>query len=331
MNLRTILTRFGIYLVLVALLVFFSFGSPAFMTPENQFNILRQVSIVGIAAVGMTFVMITGGIDLSVGSIIGLVGVLCGMMMVKGGLNPWVASILAIAVGTAMGFINAFIINRFNVPPLIATLGMMTTWRGVAFLITDGLPVYGFPESFTALGQGYLWIIPIPVVVMALCFAAGWFVLNKFTIGRYVYGIGGNEEASRLSGINVKKVKYLVYTLAGFLFGVAGVMLLSRTNSGPPKAATGAEMDIITAVVLGGVSIKGGEGKITGVIAGMLIMGVLTNGMIITNVGDYLQRVVAGMVLIIAVAFDIYNQKRREIRAAKQGSINAESPVVSPN
>jgi ribose transport system permease protein len=272
----------------------------------------------------MTFVMLTGGIDLSVGSIIGLVGVLCGMMMVKGGLNPWVAAILSIAIGTAMGFINAFIINRFSVPPLIATLGMMTTWRGVAFMITNGLPVYGFPEVFTNLGQGYIWIVPIPVVVMAICFAVGWVVLNKFTIGRYVYGIGGNEEASRLSGINVKKVKYLVYTLAGFLFGIAGVMLLSRTNSGPPKAGTGAEMDIITAVVLGGISIKGGEGKLTGVIAGMLIMGVLTNGMIITNVGDYVQRVVAGMVLIVAVAFDIYNQKRRDTRLERQNTINAD-------
>ena len=316
MKTQKLLSQYGIYLVLLALVAFFSIASPVFLTPANLFNILRQVSIVGIAAVGMTFVMLTGGIDLSVGSILALVGVLCAMMMVRIGLDPWLAAVIAVGIGTVCGLINAFIICQFSIPPLIATLGMMTVWRGVAFLITNGMPVYGFPEAFTELGQGYIWIIPNPVVVMALCFAAGWFVLSRFSFGRYVYGIGGNEEASRLSGVNVNRVKYLVYTLAGFLFGIAGVMLLSRTNSGQPKAGTGAEMDIITAVVLGGISIKGGEGKITGVIAGVLIMGVLSNGMIITNTGDYVQRVVSGLVLIVAVGFDIYSQKRRETRAS---------------
>lgn len=310
MKIKQIFSRYGIYIVLIVMAAFFSAASQAFLTSENIFNILRQVAVVGTAAVGMTFVMLTGGIDLSVGSIIGVSGILTAELMVKG-VHPVLAVFIALISGVIMGLMNAFIINEFKVPPLIVTLGMMTTLRGVAYLVTGGLPVFGFTESFTLLGQGYIWIIPIPVLIMALAFLAGYIVLNKFTIGRYIYGIGGNEEASRLSGVNVKKIKYFVYAVSGFLCGLAGVVLLSRTNSGQPKAGTSYEMDIITGVVLGGVSITGGEGKITGVIAGVLIMGILSNGMIITNVGDYVQRIVQGMVLIVAVAFDCYNQNRK--------------------
>lgn len=310
MNVRQIFSKYGIYIVLVVMAAFFSLASKAFLTSENIFNILRQVAVVGTAAVGMTFVMLTGGIDLSVGSIIGVAGIVTAELMVKG-VHPVLAVLAALISGLVMGLINAFIINEFKVPPLIVTLGMMTTLRGLAYLVTGGLPVFGFTESFTLIGQGYIWIIPVPVIIMAVTFAAGYIVLNKFTIGRYIYGVGGNEEASRLSGINVKKIKYFVYSVSGFLCGLAGVVLLSRTNSGQPKAGTSYEMDIITGVVLGGVSITGGEGKLTGVIAGVLIMGILSNGMIITNVGDYVQRIVQGLVLIVAVAFDCYNQNRK--------------------
>lgn len=310
MRIRQIFSRYGIYIVLVAMAVYFSLASKAFLTTENIFNILRQVAVVGTAAVGMTFVMLTGGIDLSVGSIIGVAGIVTAELMVLG-IHPVLAVLIALAAGVVMGLLNALIINEFKVPPLIVTLGMMTTLRGVAYLVTGGLPVFGFTESFTLLGQGYIWVVPVPVIIMAVTFVAGYIVLNKFTIGRYIYGIGGNEEASRLSGVSVKKIKYFVYSVSGFLCGLAGVVLLSRTNSGQPKAGTSYEMDIITAVVLGGVSITGGEGKITGVIAGVLIMGILSNGMIITNVGDYVQRIIQGLVLIIAVAFDCYNQNRK--------------------
>jgi ribose/xylose/arabinose/galactoside ABC-type transport system permease subunit len=310
MSTRELFSRFGIYVVLVVMAVFFSLASPVFLTADNVFNILRQVAVVGTAAVGMTFVMLTGGIDLSVGSIIGVAGIVAAQLMVWG-VPPSFAAILALLAGLVMGLANAFIINRFHVPPLIVTLGMMTSLRGLAYLFTKGLPIFGFPESFTFLGQGYLWVVPVPVIVMVLAFLAGWLVLERFTIGRHIYGVGGNEEASRLSGVNVERVKYFVYAVSGLLCGLAGVVLLSRTNSGQPKAGTAYEMDIITAVVLGGVSIAGGEGRITGVIAGVLIMGILLNGMIITNVGDYVQRVVQGLVLIVAVAFDVYNQNRK--------------------
>ena len=314
MNIRNIFSKYGIYIVLVAMIIFFSFASSAFFTSDNIFNILRQVAVVGIAAVGMTFVMLTGGIDLSVGSIIGVSGIVTAQLMVLG-VHPVIAIIVALISGIIMGLINAFIINELKVPPLIVTLGMMTSLRGIAYLVTKGLPIFGFSESFTLIGQGYLWIIPVPVIIMALAFIAGYMVLNKFTIGRYIYGVGGNEEASRLSGVNVKKIKYFVYAVSGFLCGLAGVVLLARTNSGQPKAGSSYEMDIITAVVLGGVSISGGEGKITRVIAGVMIMGILSNGMIITNVGDYVQRVVQGLVLIAAVAFDCYNKSRNAKRS----------------
>ena len=312
MKTRDTFSKYGIYIVLILMIILFSLLSDAFLTPNNLFNILRQVAVVGTAAVGMTFVMLTGGIDLSVGSIIGVTGVVTASLMVAG-VHPLIAVLLALVSGVVMGWLNAFVINVFRVPPLIVTLGMMISLRGVAYLVTGGMPVFGFTEAFTFWGQGYIWIIPVPVLIMAVVFFAGYMLLDKFTIGRYIYGVGGNEEASRLSGINVKKIKYFVYSVSGFLCAVAGVVLLSRTNSGQPKAGTGYEMDIITGVVLGGVSITGGEGKITGVIAGVLIMGILSNGMIITNVGDYIQRIVQGLVLIIAVAFDSYNQNRKTL------------------
>lgn len=306
MKTNKLLQKYAIYLVLVAMAAFFTLASPVFLSKENIFNILRQVTVVGIAAVGMTMVMLTGGIDLSVGSIIGVSGIVAAKAMVSG-LNPFLAIALALASGMAMGYVNAFIINRFRIPPLIVTLGMMTSLRGLAYFITGGLPVYGFPEGFTVWGQGYLWMIPVPVIILAVIFVIGLIVLNRLTIGRYIYGIGGNEEASRLCGINIRRIKSFVYTFSGALCGIAGIILLSRTNSGQPKAGTAYEMDIITAVVLGGVSISGGEGKLIGVLAGVLIMGVLANGMIITNVGDYVQRMIQGLVLIIAVAFDSYS------------------------
>ena len=323
MKIKNIITKYAIYLVLVVLVAFFSIVSPVFLTKDNLFNILRQVAVVGIAAVGMTFVIITSGIDLSVGSIIGISGLLTAMMMV-GGVHPVFAVIISLVAGLVIGLINGFIINQFSIPPLIATLGTLSIWRGVTYLLTGGLPVYGFTKGFAFIGQGYIWIFPVPVIIMILIFVGGYLILNKFTIGRYIYSIGGNEEAARLSGINVKNIRYFVYAASGLLCSLAGVVLLSRTNSGQPKAGTGYELDIITGVVLGGVSITGGEGKFIGVVAGILIMGILSNGMIITNVGDYVQRIVQGVVLIVAVGFDAYNQKQKKIRISELEAIKDE-------
>lgn len=314
-NIKNVLVAYGIYIVLVALIALFVILKPkAFLSAENIFNILRQVSVVGIATVGMTCVMLTGGIDLSVGSIIGMVGVMTAWIISpeKGlGLGIPLGLLVGILTGVLIGFINGFIVTQFKLPPLIATLGIMTSVRGAAYLVTEGKPIFGFPKGFEMLGQGYIWFIPIPVIIMAIMFVIGYIILNKLTIGRYMYGLGGNEEASRLSGVNVNRVKYFVFIFSGLCSAIAGIVLLSRTNSGTPKAGTSYEMDIITAVVLGGVSISGGEGKIIGVIAGVLIMGVLANGMIIVGLTDYVQRVIQGLVLIAAVAFDVYAKQSK--------------------
>lgn len=296
-------SRYGILFALLILIIFFAVSESAFLNINNIFNILRQVSIVGICAVGMTFVILTGGMDLSVGSVLGVSAVSSAIIM-SSGLNPLIAVVVAMAVGALTGFINAFFINRVEIAPIIMTLGMMTILRGVAYIISGGLPVYGIPQGYTFIGQGYITVIPVPVLFMIVAFVLGYFVLNRTVFGRSVYGIGGNPEASRLSGINVKKVIYQVYMMAGVLYSIAGLILLARVNSGQPKAGDGYEMDVITACVLGGISVSGGEGRMSGVIIGVLLMGTLANGMVILNVPEFWQWVVKGAVLILAVSMD---------------------------
>ncbi|UNC93753.1 ABC transporter permease [Candidatus Contubernalis alkalaceticus] len=303
---REIITKYGLLVVLVLLVMFFSNRTEVFLTLPNFINILRQVSIMGIVSVGMAFVLISGGIDLSVGSIIGVSSVLAATLMVNG-VNIPTAFLATLIAGVLIGLFNGLMINNVKIPPLITTLGSMTIFRGAAYIITGGLPVYGFSAvSFSFLGQGYINIIPVPVLVMAAVFLSGFIVLYTTRFGRYVHAIGGNETASELSGIPVKKIKYFVYAISGFLASLAGLVLLSRINSGQPNAGQGYELDIVTAVVLGGVSIYGGEGRLSGVLSGILIMGILTNGMILMNVNEYYQLVVKGAVLLAAVGTDVY-------------------------
>ncbi|WRS30122.1 ABC transporter permease [Actinomycetaceae bacterium MB13-C1-2] len=309
--------RYGIVAALVVLIVFFSVAAPSFLTVGNVLNILRQVSIVGICAVGMTFVILTGGIDLSVGSIVGVSAVV-GAFLMASGTPVWLAILVVLGVGALAGALNGFLISEVDIAPIIATLGVMTALRGIAYIITGGLPIYGLPESFSLLGQGYFLGIPVPVFFLVAAFALGWFLLSKTTFGRSVYGIGGNAEATRLAGISIRKVTYKIYVFAGVLYAIAGLILLSRANSGQPKAGDGYEMDVITACVLGGISVAGGQGRISGVIYGVLIMGVLTNGMIMMNVNEYWQWVVKGVVLLGAVAIDRMSRKRAKVLAAIQ-------------
>ena len=314
-KLKSMLGSYGIIFVLVLLVAVFATLSHRFLLPDNIFNILRQVSIVGIISVGMTFVMMTGGIDLSCGSVVGASCVGAALLMTKASMNPVLACLVMVCFGTLLGLANAFFISQLKVPPFIATLGMMTSVRGIAYIITGGLPVFGFNRSFTVLGQGYFGVVPIPVIVMIIVFAFGIIFLSKTRLGRHIYGVGGNEEASRLSGVHVKKIKYLVYGLAGFMSALAGVVLLARVNSGQPNAGMGYEMDVITGVVLGGVSMSGGQGRLVMVIVGVMIMGILTNGMTMLTINEYVQQFVKGMVLIGAVALDslIKSQKSKQI------------------
>jgi ribose transport system permease protein len=294
----------GILAVLISLTIYFSVVADGFLKTENVLNIVRQISMLGISAVGMTFVILTAGIDLSVGSLMSLVNVVCAKLMVEAGFHPVLAVFVSLGLSCFVGLANGIIVTKVNIPPLITTLGMMIALRGMSYVLCDGIPIWGFPENFRVLGQGYVGIIPIPVIIMVAAFAIGWIFLNKTTYGRYIYGIGGNEEASRLSGVNVHRIKCLVYVLSGLLTGVAAIIMLSRLNTGQPKVGTGFELNVITAVVLGGISIFGGQGRLMGVFIGVLIMGVLSNGLIILDVSEYYQQIIRGMVLLGAVAFD---------------------------
>jgi ribose/xylose/arabinose/galactoside ABC-type transport system permease subunit len=296
-------SRYGTLFALIALVAIFTIVEPRFLSVRNIFNVLRQVAIVGICSVGMTFVILTAGMDLSVGSVIG-VSAVSGALMMSNGLPPVLAMLVALSIGVLSGFINAFFINSFGIAPIIMTLGMMTALRGAAYILCGGMPVYGIPEGYLFLGQGYVGVVPAPVIIMIAVFAIGYFILNKTSFGRSVYGIGGNMEASRLSGIKVKRNLYIIYMMAGALYALAGMILLARVNSGQPKTGDGYEMDVITACILGGISVSGGEGRIGGVIIGVLMMGTLTNGMILLNIPEFWQWVVKGAVLILAITVD---------------------------
>jgi len=306
----------GILIILVAMVLLFGLINPKFFSPKNAGNILRQISIVGICAVGMTAVILTGGIDLSVGSVIGITAV-SGAMMMSNGLPISIAVVLVLVIGALAGGFNAFCVNVFSIPPLITTLGTMTALRGLIYVITGGKSVYGIPASFKFIGQGDILIVPVSAVIMLLVFIAGYVVLNKTVFGRRIYGIGGNVEAARLSGIKVKIELAKVYISAGVLSAIAGLVLMSKVNSGQPSAGDGYEMDIITAVVLGGVSVSGGEGKLMKVIIGVVFMGVLANGMMMLNIGEFQQRLVKGLVLIFAVALDIASKNYSDARGKK--------------
>jgi ribose transport system permease protein len=230
-------------------------------------------------------------------------------------MNMWLAIPLTLAMATFIGAVNGFMVASIGMPAIIATFSTQIVVQGIALLISGGRPITGFVDTFRVIGQGLVFNtpIPVPVVIMAVCFAVGSFILNKTYFGRYFYAIGGNEEASRLSGIRIIRIKYLVYALSGFFSGLAGIVLLSRTNSAQPTAGSGWEFAVITCVVLGGVSINGGHGKFSNVIAGVLIIGILINGMVLMNISAFTQMVVQGCVLAVAVGFDCLQKKRQII------------------
>lgn len=299
----------AIWVFLFLMIVFFAIMSDNFLSMRNLMNVAKQVSIFGVASVGMTYVILLGGIDLATGSIISFVNIVAAYFMVNMGLNPILAVIGSLVISTTIGLLNGVIIAEIGMPPLIVTFASQTIFAGLAYIICKGTPISRFPESFLAMGQGYVGPIPIPVIIMVLCFAVGAFILSKTYFGRYFYAIGGNEEAAALSGIQVKKVKYIVYALSGLFAGIAGLVMLARANTGQPNAGLGYEFDVITCVVLGGVSVSGGSGKMSNVIAGVLIIGVLSNGMVLLNVSSYMQMVIKGIILLLAVGSDCIQQK----------------------
>jgi hypothetical protein len=311
MDTRKLLKDNAIWLVFVLMVAIFTVYNPKFIKPSNLMNIARQVAVYGIASVGMTFVILISGIDLSIGAIITFVNIICAYLMVNLGFNMWVAVIISITAATLIGVLNGFMVSTVGIPALIATFAAQTVFDGVSYIISGGMPISGFDKNFNIFGKWTIGIVPISAIIMIVCFAAGAFILNKTYFGRYFYAIGGNEEAAKLSGIQVSNIKYLIYALSGFFAGLAGIVMLSRTGSAQNTAGLGYEFDVITCVVLGGVSVKGGIGRISGVIAGVLIIGSLTNGMILMDVNSYTQKVVKGLVLAIAVGIDCLSNRNK--------------------
>ncbi len=299
----TLVRRFGIVIAFAVLMAILSLLSPSFLTVSNLLNIARQVSINAILAAGMTFVILTAGIDLSVGSVLACSGAVMAGLLAGG--TPLVAGIGAgLILGTLLGLVNGAVVTRGKVQPFIATLAMLTIARGATLVYTDGRPITGLPDAFVWLGAGDVGRIPVPVIIMAVVFLVAHLILSRTVLGRYVYAIGGNEEAARLSGVNVIRVKTLVYAISGLLAAVSGVVLTARLNSAQPTAGSGYELDAIAAVVLGGTTLAGGEGSIGGTLLGAFIIGVINNGLNLLNVNPFYQQVVKGAVILLAVLLD---------------------------
>lgn len=314
----TMIQKLGPLLGLIILILIVSVLNPSFLEPLNILNLLRQVSINALIAFGMTFVILTGGIDLSVGSILALSSAFVANMMLSG-LDPILSIIIGVALGGVMGMVNGLMITKGRMAPFIATLATMTIFRGLTLVYTNGNPITGLGDNllFQLFGRGYLLGIPVPAITMLITFMILWIVLHKTAFGRKTYAIGGNEKASIISGIKVSRVKIMIYSLTGMLAALAGAILTSRLNSAQPTAGTSYELDAIAAVVLGGTSLAGGRGRIVGTLIGVLIIGVLNNGLNLLEVNSFYQMVVKGIVIAIAVLLDRKKQHKERIDMKK--------------
>ncbi|MCJ0952767.1 ABC transporter permease subunit [Mammaliicoccus sciuri] len=293
------------FIGLILLIVVISIMNSAFLDLSNLLNLLRQVSINGLIAFGMTFVILTGGIDLSVGSILALSSAFTAILITSG-LDQIVALIVGVLGGFLLGVFNGVLVTFGSMAPFIATLATMTIFRGLTLVVTDGNPITNLGDSymFQLFGKGYFFGIPVPAVTMIIVFIILAIILQKTTFGRHTYAIGGNEVASKISGIKVNRVKILIYGISGLMSALAGAILTSRLNSAQPTAGTSYELDAIAAVVLGGTSLTGGKGRIVGTFIGVLIIGVLNNGLNLLGVSSFYQQVVKGIVILIAVLID---------------------------
>lgn len=301
----TLLEKLIPFLGLILLIIMISVLNPAFLDLSNLLNLLRQISINGLIAFGMTFVILTGGIDLSVGSILALSSA-CIALMITSGVDPIIAIILGVLIGFILGVVNGLFVTKGNMAPFIATLATMTIFRGLTLVVTDGNPITNLGDNylFQLFGKGYFFGVPVPAVTMTIVFIVLFILLHKTIFGRHTYAIGGNEIASKISGIKVDRVKIFIYGISGLMAALAGAILTSRLNSAQPTAGTAYELDAIAAVVLGGTSLTGGKGRIVGTLIGVLIIGVLNNGLNLLGVSSFYQQVVKGVVILIAVLID---------------------------
>ena len=308
--LRHKFSGYGIVIAFVVLCIGLSLANENFMTWGNWVNVLRQTSINGVLAIGMTFVILTKGIDLSVGSLLAFSGMVAGSLVSGEGAQPvWVALAAGLAAGMLLGTLNGAIVARLSVAPFVVTLGMLSVARGLTFIFNDGMPIANLSPQFRFLGQGMVAGIPVPVIVLAITFAVFWFILNYTTFGRYVYAVGGNEKSAKTSGIRTRLVVFSVYAISGFLSALAGLILTARTTSALPQAGVAYELDAIAAVVIGGTSLNGGVGTLTGTLVGALIIGVINNGLDLLGVSSYYQQVIKGTIIVTAVLIDVSRKK----------------------
>ncbi len=302
----------GIVIALAALCLDLAIASPVFLTVSNFLNVFQQISINFVVAVGMTFVIISGGIDLSVGSNIALSGLLMGILMKNYHVPVFVTILVCILFSGLIGLVNGALISFLNLPPFIATLGMMSIVRGAAYTVTAGQPIYTFPTGFTAVSSRIGNVPVYSTLILLAVFMLGWYILRYTRIGRFTYAIGGNENCAKLSGINLKKVKCFVYVVSGLCCGVAALLLSSRLDSAVPTNADGQEMDAIAAVVIGGTSMSGGEGSMVGTLIGILIIGIIANGLNLLGVAQGPQKMVKGLIIVVAVIIDVIRRKASE-------------------
>ena len=313
------LAKFQSLIALFVLCLVISLLSDKFLTATNAWNVMRQISVNICISVGMTLVVLTAGIDLSVGSVLVLCGAITAGLLKNGieipsanlfiGFTILGAGVAGLLAGSLLGWFNGWTITKFKVPPFVATLAMLTIARGLTMLWTKGFPITGLNENFAYIGTGWFIGIPLPVWISGIIVFIATIITNKTKLGRYIYAIGGNENAATLSGINIKKIKIIVYSIAGSLAAVGGILVTSRLDAAQPNAGTGYELDSIAAVVIGGTSLSGGKGSVLGTVLGAIIIGVLNNGLVLLNVSPFWQQVVKGFVILIAVIIDKVNAK----------------------
>jgi ribose transport system permease protein len=294
----------------------FNFSGGLFFKQKNILNVLRQVSINANLACAMTLVIILGGIDISVGSVIALSGVVTGGLIAFNGWSVPQAVIVGVLVGVLFGAFNGYLISTTPLPPFIVTLSTMNIARGIAYVYTGGSPIRVMSDEFNFIGSGYLGAIPMPVIYSALFIIVTAYILNRTKLGRHIYAVGGNREAARFAGINTRRILFFAYTYSGLMAGISGVVLASRMFSGQPTAGDGQEMEAIAATVLGGTSMLGGQGAMGGTVIGVLIMGVLSNGLNLLGINSFWQYVVKGTVILLAVYIDVIKKRTRKIKVA---------------
>lgn len=312
-NIKKFLRDNMAWAILFVICIVFSFISPNFFSITNTINILNQNAYIIIASLGIAFVMLSGQVDLSVGYALSLNGVVSALLLTKLNMSPWIVIIMSILFGILLSIINMMLSYKMKLQLMMTTIGTMAIFQGLSYVLTQSKTISGFPKGYKVLGQGYIGPFPIPVIIAFLLVVIVSFILNKTYIGRYVFALGGNEEAARLAGINIFGMKMFIAIFSGAMVGLASSILCARLGSIQANSGAGLEFTIITAVLLGGVSVRGGEGKISGVVAGVLILAILSNGMQLAGLDVYYQFIAKGIIMLAAIGFDVYQLNRRNI------------------